>query len=146
VAAARKCWHRSIALETPGPGQEALQETMQDNVGSFGRGNGKHAQDDRHAQAARGDAPVKGNRVCNPGIRRSTWADHSRCRKRLPVCDRAKENRGGHFATTIPTDDKLLEFSFVVRKGQGRDGDMQIAREPIPPMPGHLKAIIEEMK
>jgi hypothetical protein len=26
------------------------------------------------------------------------------------------------------------------------DGEMQIAREPIPPMPGHLKAIIEEMK
>jgi hypothetical protein len=34
----------------------------------------------------------------------------------------------------------------VVRKGKGRDGEMQIARETIPPMPGHLKAIIEEMK
>jgi len=32
----------------------------------------------------------------------------------------------------------------VTRKGP--DGEMQLVREPIPPMPEHLKAVIEEMK
>jgi hypothetical protein len=59
-------------------------------------------------------------------------------------CDRAKGSRGGHFPTTIDKSDEYSKFNFVVRKGLGRDGEMQIPAASA--VPGHLKAIIEEMK
>jgi succinate dehydrogenase / fumarate reductase flavoprotein subunit len=56
-----------------------------------------------------------------------------------------KESRGGHFREDCP--DKVAEFGTVnimVRKGP--DGDLQLSRVPLPPMPGHLKDVIEEQK
>ena len=56
-----------------------------------------------------------------------------------------KESRGAHFRDDFPTKDKQYGgFNIVVRKGAG--GEMQLAREPIPPMREDLQQIIQEMK
>jgi succinate dehydrogenase / fumarate reductase flavoprotein subunit len=56
-----------------------------------------------------------------------------------------KESRGGHFREDYP--DKVAEFSTIniaVRQGPG--DVMEIGRTPIPPIPDHLKQVIEEQK
>jgi succinate dehydrogenase / fumarate reductase flavoprotein subunit len=137
--------------EGPYQVQEALQETMQDNVGIV------RAQAEMEKALAMigtltqraAKAPVMGNREYNPG-----WHTALDLGNLLTVSEaiarcaiERKESRGGHFRDDYPDkSDEYAKFNFVVRKGQGRDGRMQIVREPIPPMPGHLKAIIEEMK
>ncbi len=56
-----------------------------------------------------------------------------------------KESRGAHFRDDFPAKvEQYGGFNIVVRKGVG--GEMQLAREPIPPMPEELQQIIEEMK
>ena len=56
-----------------------------------------------------------------------------------------KESRGGHFREDYP--DKMAEFStFNIMVKQGSGGALQISRVPLPPMPDHLKAVIEEQK
>ena len=56
-----------------------------------------------------------------------------------------RESRGGHFREDFPEKDpSFADFNLVVRRGA--DGEMQLAREPIPPLPAELAAIIEEMK
>jgi succinate dehydrogenase / fumarate reductase flavoprotein subunit len=140
---------RDGTAEGPYQVQEALQETMQDNVGIV------RAQAEMEGalrmigelkrRAAK--APVKGNREYNPG-----WHTALDLNNLLTVSEAVarcaierKESRGGHFRDDFP--DKSAEygtFNFVVRKG--RDGEMQLSREPIPPMPEHLTAVIEEMK
>jgi succinate dehydrogenase / fumarate reductase flavoprotein subunit len=56
-----------------------------------------------------------------------------------------RESRGGHFREDCP--EKVEEFSTVnVGARQGSGGAMEIARVPIPPIPDHLKAVIEEQK
>ncbi|HEX8198741.1 MAG TPA: fumarate reductase/succinate dehydrogenase flavoprotein subunit [Pyrinomonadaceae bacterium] len=55
-----------------------------------------------------------------------------------------KESRGGQFRDDYPAKDpEFAKFNFTIKKGA--DGDMQIARVPIPEMPAELKQIIEEM-
>jgi succinate dehydrogenase / fumarate reductase flavoprotein subunit len=137
--------------EGPYQVQEALQETMQDNVGIV------RAQPElRRAlqqietlkqRAAR--VGVKGNREYNPG-----WHTALDLTNLLTVSEaiarsaiERKESRGGHFCDDYPEKDPACAtFNLVVRKAGGSSGEMQISREPIPPMPAHLKAIIEEMK
>jgi succinate dehydrogenase / fumarate reductase, flavoprotein subunit len=131
--------------------QEALQETMQDNVGIV------RAQTEMESalrtiselKQRAAHAPVTGNREYNPG-----WHTALDLNNLLTVSEAVarsalarKESRGGHFRDDYP--DKSAEyatFNFVIRKGAGHAGEMEIAREPIPPMPEHLKAVIEEMK
>ena len=56
-----------------------------------------------------------------------------------------KESRGGHFREDYP--DKVAEFAtFNIMVKQGSGGALQISRVPLPPMPDHLKAVIEEQK
>ncbi len=56
-----------------------------------------------------------------------------------------KESRGAHFRDDYPSRDETAgKFNLVIR--QGSDGEMQIARIPLPEMPAELKQIIEEMK
>ena len=56
-----------------------------------------------------------------------------------------KESRGGHFREDCP--DKVAEFGTVnIMVKKGSDGDLQLSRVPLPPMPGHLKDVIEEQK
>ena len=56
-----------------------------------------------------------------------------------------RESRGGHFREDHPDKDPAFAtFNLVVHKGA--DGEMQLDREPIPPLPAELAAIVEEMK
>jgi succinate dehydrogenase / fumarate reductase flavoprotein subunit len=56
-----------------------------------------------------------------------------------------KESRGGHFREDFPDKDPAAaKYNTVVSKG--KDGTMQLRREPIPEMPAELKQVIEEMK
>ena len=94
-------------------------------------------------------APVSGNREYNPGWHTALDLNNLlTVSQAVAMCALArKESRGGHFRDDYPDKSgEYAKFNFVVRKGRGRDGEMQIAREMIPPMPDHLKAIIEEMK
>ncbi|MBA2602249.1 MAG: hypothetical protein H0U94_01560, partial [Acidobacteria bacterium] len=55
------------------------------------------------------------------------------------------ESRGGHFRQDYPEKDPAFErFNIAVR--QGEDGEMQVTRRPIPPLPDELKKVIEENK
>jgi succinate dehydrogenase flavoprotein subunit len=56
-----------------------------------------------------------------------------------------KESRGGHFREDCP--DKVAEFGTVnIMVKKGSDGDLQLSRVPLPPIPDHLKDVIEEQK
>jgi succinate dehydrogenase / fumarate reductase flavoprotein subunit len=140
---------RTGATEGPFQVQEALQETMQDLIGIV-----RTEAEMQKALTAVGTfqerakrVAVSGNREYNPG-----WHTSLDLPNMLAVSEAIarsaiarKESRGGHFRDDYP--DKSAEFAtfnHVVRKGP--DGEMQLSREPIPPMPEPLKAIIEEMK
>ena len=56
-----------------------------------------------------------------------------------------KESRGGHFREDYP--EKAAEFGTInIMVKQGSGGSMQVSRIPLPPLPDHLKAVIEEQK
>ena len=56
-----------------------------------------------------------------------------------------RESRGAHFREDYPDkEDSFSKLNVVVRKG--RNGQMEVRREPIPELPPELKQIIEEMK
>jgi succinate dehydrogenase / fumarate reductase flavoprotein subunit len=131
--------------------QEALQETMQDNVGIVrAQPEMEHAlQEIQKLKQRAAKVGVKGNREYNPG-----WHTALDLTNLLTVSEaiarsamERKESRGGHFRDDYPDKDPAAAtFNLVVRKADGKSGDMMLTREPIPPMPAHLKAIIEEMK
>jgi len=140
--------------EGPYQVQEALQETMQDNVGIVrAQPEIEHALqmiETLKQRAAR--VGVRGNREYNPG-----WHTALDLKNLLTISEaiarsalERKESRGGHFRDDYPDKDPASAgFNLVVRKADGHSGHsgaMQISREPIPPMPAHLAAIIEEMK
>ena len=135
--------------EGPYQVQDALQETMQDLVGIVrAQHEMQQALDALEVLKERARCVgVRGNREYNPG-----WHTALDLKNLLTVSDaitrsamERKESRGGHFRDDFPDKDPAYAtFNIVARKGA--DGTMQIAREPIPPMPDHLKAVIEEMK
>jgi succinate dehydrogenase / fumarate reductase, flavoprotein subunit len=135
--------------EGPYQVQEALQETMQDNVNIV---RAQHEMEAALAEIAKlktraANVGVKGNREYNPGWHTALDLDNlltvSEAITRCAI--ERKESRGGHFRDDYPDKDPAFgAFNFVVRKGAG--GEMQLSREPIPTMPENLKAVIEEMK
>jgi succinate dehydrogenase / fumarate reductase flavoprotein subunit len=140
---------RAGSGEGPYQVQEALQGTMQDLVGIV-RAHQEMEQALATIESLKQRAEcvgVSGNREYNPG-----WHTALDLRNLITVSEsiarsaiERKESRGGHFREDYPDKDPAYAtFNFVVRKG--RDGEMQLSREPIPPMPDHLKAVIEEMK
>jgi succinate dehydrogenase / fumarate reductase flavoprotein subunit len=129
--------------------QDALQETMQDLVGIV-RAQGEMERALKmigtlKQRAAR--AAVRGNREYNPG-----WHTALDLRNLLTVSEaitrsalERKESRGGHFRDDYPEKDAAFgTVNLIICRGAG--GEMQLTRQQMPPMPDHLKAVVEEMK
>ena len=90
---------------------------------------------------------VSGNREYNPG-----WHTSLDLNNLLTVSEAVtraallrQESRGAHFRDDFPLKDETFgTFNLVIR--QGRDGEMQVSRQPLVPLRDDLKQVIEEMK
>jgi succinate dehydrogenase / fumarate reductase flavoprotein subunit len=128
--------------------QYELQELMQDLVGIVRREEEMARALDgiRRLQERARRVAVSGHREYNPG-----WHTALELRNLLTVSEAVtraaldrRESRGGHFRDDFPTKDPAYgTFNTVVRRGP--DGEMQVERRPIPPMPDELKQVIAEM-
>jgi succinate dehydrogenase / fumarate reductase flavoprotein subunit len=135
--------------ESPYQVQHDLQDMMQSLVGIVRR-------EEEMQQALDGigklrerakQVSVSGNREYNPGWHTALDLDNL-----LTVSEAVtragllrKESRGAHFRDDFPEKDATCAtFNLVVRKG--KDGEMQVAREPLVPMSDEQRAIIDEMK
>ena len=135
--------------ENPYKLQMQLQETMQDGVGIVREESDMQralVEIDRFKQALT-RVGVTGHREYHSG-----WHTAIDLHNLLPVSEaiarsaiERRESRGGHFREDYP--DKSAAFGNVnVMVKRGPDGSVQVSRIPIPPMPEHLKAVIEEQK
>jgi succinate dehydrogenase / fumarate reductase flavoprotein subunit len=149
VQSALAPFERSGSPEAPYAIQHELQEMMQELVGIVRVESEMQRALDGVAklrERAR-EVGVYGNREYNPGWHTALDLAHL-----LSVAEAVtlaalerKESRGGHFRDDHPEKDADFgAFSIVVQKGA--DGRMQLERRPIPPLPAHLQAIIEEQK
>ncbi|MEP6621624.1 MAG: fumarate reductase/succinate dehydrogenase flavoprotein subunit [bacterium] len=140
---------RGAGAEGPYQVQESLQTTMQNQVGIV---RVQHEMENALAELEvlkqRAEkVGVVGGREYNPG-----WHTALDLRHLLIVSEgiarcaiERKESRGGHFRDDYPDKDPVFAaFNHVIRRGA--DGEMQVVREPIPPMPPELDAIIKEMQ
>jgi succinate dehydrogenase / fumarate reductase, flavoprotein subunit len=128
--------------------QYELQDLMQDLVGIVRREEEMARALDgiRRLQERARRVAVSGHREYNPG-----WHTALELRNLLTVSEAVtraaldrRESRGGHFRDDFPTKDPAYgTFNTVVRRGP--DGEMQVERRPIPPMPGELKQVIAEI-
>jgi succinate dehydrogenase / fumarate reductase, flavoprotein subunit len=135
--------------DTPYAIQHELQDMMQELVGIVRvEEEMKRALDGVAKLSERAkQVGVRGNREYNPGWHTALDLRHllvvSEAITRAAI-DR-KESRGGHFRDDFPDKDPTYgAFNTVIRKGA--NGEMQLERRPIPPLPDDLKAIIEEQK
>jgi succinate dehydrogenase / fumarate reductase flavoprotein subunit len=136
------------SAENPWAVQHELQATMQDLVGIVRKEDDMRQALDRIAgfQRRATAAGVPGHREFNPG-----WHAALDLPCMLVVSEaitraalERRESRGAQFREDFPDKDPALgKVSIVVRK---REGKMEVAREPLPALPGELAAIIEEMK
>jgi succinate dehydrogenase / fumarate reductase flavoprotein subunit len=129
--------------------QETLENAMQSGVGIV--------RVESEMQAALVEIDSLKARLPSVGVTggreyHSGWHTAIDLRNLLPVSEaitrsaiERKESRGGHFREDYP--EKSAEFATVtVMVKKGPDGRMQVSRVPIPPMPDHLKQVIEEQK
>src|SRR5579884_2959171 len=135
--------------ENPYALQHKLQDVMQDLVGIV-----RHQDEMRQAlerirelEAASEAVTVYGNREYNAGWH--TALDLHNLLTVSEIVTRAalerEESRGAHFREDFPgKDEQASKFNIVARKGS--NGEIQLTREPIPPMREDLQQIIEEMK
>jgi succinate dehydrogenase / fumarate reductase flavoprotein subunit len=135
--------------ESPYQVQHDLQDMMQDKVGIVRLENEMEQALDgilKLRERAKHVA-VPGNREYNPG-----WHTALDLPNLLTVSEaitRAallrKESRGAHFRDDYPAKDETYgTFNLIVR--EGKDGEMTVIREPLPPLSDELKKVIEEMK
>jgi succinate dehydrogenase / fumarate reductase flavoprotein subunit len=134
--------------EGPYQVQRDLQEMMQDKVGIVRREEEMQAalQGVRTLWERAQKVGVDGNREFNPG-----WHTALDLRNLLTVAEAVtraaierKESRGAQFREDYPA--KSAEFASVnTIVWKDGAGEMQIRREPIPPMREDLKRVIEEM-
>jgi succinate dehydrogenase / fumarate reductase, flavoprotein subunit len=127
--------------------QYDLQEMMQDLVGIVRREDEllRALEGIKALQARAAKVGTTGNREYNPG-----WNTALDLHNLLTVSEaiahaaiERRESRGGHFRDDYPKkDEACATWNTVTWKG--RDGRMELRREPIVPMPDHLKQIIEE--
>jgi succinate dehydrogenase / fumarate reductase flavoprotein subunit len=142
-------FERGDSGENPYKVQADLQEAMQALVGIVRNESEMREALVRVAQfkerAAR--VGVSGHREYHAG-----WHTALDLRNLLTVSEaialsaiERKESRGGHFREDYP--DKVAEFSTInIAVRQGAGGGMEIGRIPLPPIPDHLKQVIEEQK
>jgi succinate dehydrogenase / fumarate reductase flavoprotein subunit len=135
--------------ENPYGVQHKLQELMQDLVGIVRQESEMQQALGRIRELALASHSVSvgGNREYNTG-----WHTALDLHNLLTVSEfvtlaalERKESRGAHFRDDFPAkDERSGKFNIVARKGL--DGQVQLARVPIPPMRDDLQQIIEEMK
>jgi len=135
--------------ENPYKIQDELQDMMQDLVGIVrAQKEMERALEGIHRLKARAQKTgVSGNREFNSG-----WHTALDLFNLLTVSEaitlaaiERKESRGAHFREDFQAKDKNWgQFILVVRKSA--NGAMQIAREPLPPLPAELQQVVEEMK
>jgi len=142
-------FERGAGGEGPYQVQYALQELMQNLVGIVRNdADMRKALDclERFADRA-AKVGVGGHREYNPG-----WHAALDLHSLLTVSEAVtraaierRESRGGHFREDYPDKDPQFGgFNLIVRKAS--DGQMEVARAPIPAMRDELKTIIEAMK
>jgi len=136
-------------FEAPYQAMFDLQEMMQNLVGIVRRGEemqqaleGLRRLNERVRRVG-----VTGHREFNPGWHTALDLPNmltvSECITRSAL--ERKESRGAHFREDLPEKDpEFGKINIIVFKG--KDGAMQLKRDPIPEMPAELKQIIEEMK
>jgi succinate dehydrogenase / fumarate reductase flavoprotein subunit len=129
--------------------QHQLQDKMQELVGIV-RNESELQQGlseiQRFQERARKVA-VYGNREYNPG-----WHTALDLNNLLTVSEaiarsaiERKESRGGHFREDFPNKDKAAgEMNIIIRRGSS--GEMQVVKQPIPPLPDELAQIIKEQQ
>jgi len=135
--------------ENPYAVQHTLQDVMQELVGIVRTEQEmlQALERIRELKAKSEQVSVYGNREYNAG-----WHTALDLRNLLTVSEivakaalERKESRGAHFRDDFPAkNDEAGKFNIVARKGP--NGEVQLTREPIPPMPQELQQIIEEMK
>ncbi|HZK80801.1 MAG TPA: fumarate reductase/succinate dehydrogenase flavoprotein subunit [Humisphaera sp.] len=142
-------FERKVSGDGPFQVQYELQETMQDLVGIV-----RQEEEMQRALVKIGglwkranEVGASGNRDYNPG-----WHTALDLTPLLTVSEAVtrsaierKESRGGHFREDFPEKDPACA-TFNTVTYQGPDGQMQVRREPVKPIPDELKAVIEEMK
>ena len=142
-------FERAGTGEAPYQVQMELQERMQELVGIVRTESEMTRALDVLSELRQRTARVgvTGNREYNTG-----WHTALDLSKLLTVSEpvpragiERRESRGAHFPEDCPEKvDAFGRFNIVIRKG--RDGEMTLARQPIPEMPPELKRIIEENK
>jgi succinate dehydrogenase / fumarate reductase flavoprotein subunit len=138
---------RTESPEAPYKIQHELQEMMQELVGIVRvEGEMKRALEGVSALRERARrVGVGGNREYNPGWHTALDLDNLLTISQaiaMAAIER-KESRGGHFRDDFPQKDASYgTFNIVLKRGA--DGEMQLVRRPIPPMPDELKQVIEE--
>lgn len=149
AAAALAPFERGAGGESPYGVQHDLQVMMQDLVGIVRREDEmQRALEAITALRQRAaTAGAIGNREYNPGWHTAldlpNLLDISEAITRAAI--ERRESRGGHFRDDFPDKDpEAARYNLVVRRGDG--GALEVTREPIPPLPAELAAIIEEQK
>ncbi|MGA2730266.1 MAG: fumarate reductase/succinate dehydrogenase flavoprotein subunit [Terracidiphilus sp.] len=149
ATAALAPFDRGSSGENPYQIQYDLQETMQDLVGIVRvESEMQQALDaigQLHARAER--AGIAGNREYNNGWHTSIDIGNmmivSEAIARAAVL--RKESRGAQFREDFPNKDaEWGKYNIVISRGA--DGEMQVERRALTPMPDELKKVIEEMK
>ena len=142
-------FERGDSGENPYKVQSDLQDTMQALVGIV-RTESEMQEALRRIQQFKERATrvgVTGHREYHAG-----WHTALDLRNLLTVSEaiarsaiERKESRGGHFREDYP--DKIAEFGTVnIMVKEGKNGDLQLSRVPLPPMPDYLKQVIEAQK
>jgi succinate dehydrogenase / fumarate reductase flavoprotein subunit len=149
ASAALSPFDRGPSGENPYQIQYDLQETMQDLVGivrvESEMQQALRAIEQLRARAER--AGIAGNREYNNGWH--TTIDLGNMIIVSEAITRAallrKESRGAQFREDFPGKDaEWGKYNIVIRRGE--EGEMQVEKRAVTPMPDELKKVVEEMK